>query len=176
MRPTKSTIARGAAVVAAAFLVQSFAQAASAFKTAPCDVPQLRQSILQQVNTVRARGYNCGGQTFGSARAVNWNDQLFSAAAVHSMDMADHNYFSHRSLKGARALERVDAQGYKWSSVGENIAAGNTDVPGVMQNWLNSPEHCKAIMEPGYADIAVACMARPGTTYGTYWTMVLARR
>ena len=55
-------------------------------------------------------------------------------------------------------------------------AAGDSTAQGVMQGWLQSPNHCRAIMDPAFAEMAVACMARPGTTYGTYWTMVLGRR
>lgn len=157
-------------------LLQSCASASSFKSSAPCDVPGVRQSILQQVNAVRARGYNCGGQVFGAARPVNWNEQLASASSAHSADMAQNNYFSHQSLRGTRAYHRVEAQGYKWRSVGENIAAGDYSIEGVMQGWLNSPAHCKAIMDPAYAEMGVACMARPGTTYGNYWTMVLGRR
>lgn len=175
---SSTSAARGLAIAAAALslFVQSHAWAASWKVSVPCEVPGMRQAILQQVNAVRARGYNCSGQAFGTARPVGWNEQLFSAAAVHSTDMANNNYFAHRSLSGTRVLERAEAQGYKWQSVGENIAAGDTNVPGVMQSWLNSPKHCQAIMDPEYVDVAVACMSRPGTTYGTYWTMVLARR
>lgn len=178
MRPTfkSKSFVRCSAVVVAAVLLHSYAAAAT-FKTSlPCPVPGMREAILQKVNAVRARGYNCGGQSFGSARPVSWNGQLESAAALHSSDMASNNYFSHVSLKGTRAQHRVDAQGYKWSSVGENIAAGDFTVDGVMQGWLNSPLHCSAIMDPGYVDMAVACVSRPGTTYGDYWTMVFGRR
>lgn len=151
--------------------------AAATFKSStPCEVPGMREALLQKVNAVRARGYNCGGQFLGNARPVSWNAQLESAAATHSMDMAANNYFSHQSLKGTRAQHRVEAQGYNWSSVGENIAAGEFSVDGVMQGWLNSPSHCRALMDPTYVDIGVACMSRAGTTYRDYWTMVFGRR
>ena len=58
----------------------------------------------------------------------------------------------------------------------ENIAAGDTDAQAVMRSWLGSASHCVNIMDPVHQEIAVTCVARPGTTYGTYWTMVLARR
>ncbi|TWO65028.1 CAP domain-containing protein [Caenimonas sedimenti] len=142
----------------------------------PCEVPGLREAILQQVNAVRARGSNCGGQVYGAARAVAWNDQLVSAASGHSRDMADRNYFDHRSLSGTEPAHRVDAVGYKWRGVAENIAAGQFDAHSVMRGWLNSPGHCSNIMDPKFTEIGVACAARAGTVYGGYWTMVLARR
>jgi uncharacterized protein YkwD len=146
------------------------------FKGSPCNVPQLRESILQQVNALRARGYNCGGESFKSARSLSWNDKLVVAAAGHSQDMAENNYFSHTNLRGVKAPVRVDAVGYKWTGVAENIAAGMFTTNTVMDGWMGSPGHCRNIMNPSYNEIGVACIARPGTVYGEYWTMVLGRR
>jgi uncharacterized protein YkwD len=174
MRKFPTTLRRAGVALAVALL--SHASFAAVFKAKPCEVPGLREAILQQVNQVRANGYRCGSQSFGSARAVNWNPQLQSAAEAHSQDMAENNYFEHHNRRGQEAADRVDAAGYRWRSVAENIAAGNTSVQDVMKSWLNSAGHCVNIMDPGHQEIAVTCVARPGTTYGTYWTMVLARR
>lgn len=178
MRPTSPSrfLVCSTAALASVLMVHSLAQAGPFKASAPCEVPGLRDAILQQVNAVRARGYNCGGQVFGPADGVRWNEQLASAAALHSTEMAENNYFSHRSLSGTRVSQRAQAQGYKWRAVAENIAGGDSTVQGVMQGWLQSPSHCQAILEPAFAELAVACMARAGTTYGTYWTMVLGRR
>lgn len=176
MRFLKSTV-RGSAI-AAGVLGASFALAAPhSYKfSSPCAEPGLREAILQHVNAARARGASCGGQFFGPARPVAWNQQLVSAASGHSRDMAENNYFDHHSLRGTRPAQRVQATGYKWRSVAENIAAGMLDSRSVMKNWMDSPGHCVNIMDAKYTEIGVACIARPGTTYGEYWTMVLARR
>ena len=89
--------------------------------------------------------------------------------------MASRNYFSHTSPEGGDAASRATAEGYAWSALGENIAAGDVSVEGVMTTWLGSEGHCRNIMNPVFKDVAVACVARAGTTWGTYWTMVLAR-
>lgn len=167
---------RRAGVTLAVALLSHAVASAAVFKSKPCEVPGLRDAILQQVNQVRANGYRCGSQAFGAARAVSWNPQLQAAAARHSQDMAEHNFFEHRNLRGEQAEQRVDAVGYRWRSVAENIAAGDTDAQAVMRSWLGSASHCVNIMDPVHQEIAVTCVARPGTTYGTYWTMVLARR
>jgi uncharacterized protein YkwD len=165
------------AAAATAALVTSFAFAASPFKSSPCEVPGMRELVLQQVNAVRARGYSCGGQRFGSTQSVAWNGQLYNAATGHSRDMAENNYFSHADRRGGQAEHRADAVGYKWSTVGENIAAGEQyKADTVVAGWLGSTAHCRNIMDPEYNEIGVACVARPGTTYGSYWTMVLGRR
>lgn len=175
MRFSKTWV-RTSAVLSAAVLAHSFA-AAGAFKfSSPCDVPGLREAVLQQVNAARARGANCGGQSFGAARPVSWNDQLTTAATGHSKDMAERNYFEHASPEGRGVSQRASASQYNWKSVGENLAAGDTTVNDVVRGWMQSPDHCTNIMEPAFADMGVACMQRPGTQYGTYWTMVLGRR
>jgi uncharacterized protein YkwD len=167
---------RGAgSTLAVALLFHSVASAA-VFKAKPCEVPGLREAVLQHVNDVRSRGYRCGAQAFAPARAVSWNPQLQTAAAGHSQDMAENDYFEHRNLRGEQPAQRVDAAGYRWRSVAENIAAGDGSVPAVMKSWLASAGHCVNIMDPAHQEIAVTCMARPGSSYGTYWTMVLARR
>jgi uncharacterized protein YkwD len=178
MRPTNSTkvIARCAAVLAGTVLIHSLATAATYFKASPCRQPGLREAILQQVNAVRARGYDCGGERFGGARPVAWNTQLVSAANGHSLDMAENNFFDHRNLRGEKPSQRVDAAGYKWRGVAENIAAGMFNSNTVMKGWMDSPGHCRNIMDPSFTEIGVACMGKAGSYYGEYWTMVLARR
>lgn len=175
VQPIAELAARSGTFLAIGLLGTSLATAAT-FKARPCEVPGVQEAILQHVNAVRAKGYRCGGQGHAATRPVAWNGQLQAAAAGHSQDMAEQNYFAHQSLRGTQAAQRADAAGYKWRSVGENIAAGDTSVPSVVRGWLDSAEHCRNIMDPAYTEIAVACMARPGTTYGTYWTMVLGRR
>lgn len=175
MRNFPTTFRRAGVALVVALLSHTYA-AAAVFKAKPCELPGMREAMLQQVNQVRANGSRCGSQAFGSARAVSWNVQLQTAAAGHSQDMAENNYFEHQNRRGLQAADRVDAAGYRWRSVAENIAAGNTDVPAVMKSWMNSPSHCVNIMDPAHQEIAVTCVARPGTAYGTYWTMVLARR
>jgi uncharacterized protein YkwD len=164
-------------IAAAATFVTSFSFAASPFKSAPCEVPGMREMILAQVNAARARGYKCGGQNFGSTQPVVWNGQLHTAASEHSRDMAENNYFSHTDRRGGQSEHRAEAVGYKWRAVGENIAAGQQyTADTVVAGWLGSTGHCRNIMDPDYAEIGVACISRPGSTYGSYWTMVLGRR
>ena len=140
-----------------------------------CGFPNFRDSLLQAINDARAVARSCGGTAMPAVAPLAWNDQLFSAAARHSTDMATNNYFSHTGLDGRSMSQRVSAEGYAWSWVGENIAAGQSSVSAVMNGWLASPGHCANIMNAQPRDVAVACVQRSGTTYGRYWTMALAR-
>lgn len=140
-----------------------------------CGLPDFRNSLLQQINAARATARSCGATTMPAVSALTWNDRLFSAAARHSQDMATNNYFSHTGLDGRSAAQRIAAEGYAWSWVGENIAAGQSSVTAVMNGWLASEGHCANIMRAEYRDVAVSCVQRSGNTYGRYWTMALAR-
>lgn len=90
--------------------------------------------------------------------------------------MVARQYFDHASPDGKRVSQRVTAEGYKWRMVGENLAAGDTTVSGVLSGWLGSPEQCQNLMSPAYAEVGVACVRQPGSKWGTYWTMVFATR
>ena len=111
-----------------------------------------------------------------AARALTWNRALSEAAERHSVDMAMRRYFDHVSPEGQRVSQRVSAQGYKWKTVGENLAGGDVTVSGVIAGWLKSPQHCQNIMSPAFSDIGVACVRQPGSQWENYWTMVLATK
>ncbi len=140
-----------------------------------CNLPDFRNSVLQQINAARAVARSCGGSAMPAVAPLAWSDALFSAAARHSTDMAVNNYFSHTGLDGRSASQRIAAEGYAWSWVGENIAAGQASVSTVMSGWLASAGHCANIMRAEYQHVGVSCVQRSGTTYGRYWTMTLAR-
>lgn len=134
------------------------------------------EEALQRINAARAAGRRCGARNMPPAPPLRWDMQLYSAASVHSSDMARRNYFEHASPEGTQVSQRVSASQYKWKSVGENLAGGDRSIAEAVQGWLNSPDHCENLMDAKYVDVAVACVAQPGTEWGTYWTMVLGRK
>jgi uncharacterized protein YkwD len=144
---------------------------------ATCNLPNFNASLLARVNQARAAGADCGSEgTFGPSAAVTWNDRLTLAATGHSQDMQVNNYFSHTSLDGRTLSQRVDATGYAWTMLGENIAAGQTTVDSVMADWMASPGHCANIMRPEFVEMGVACVGgTSANTYRTYWTMDFGR-
>jgi uncharacterized protein YkwD len=140
-------------------------------------LPNFVAVSLERINQMRAAGADCGSSgRFAPAPAVTWNAQLTQAADGHSRDMATQNYFSHTSLDGSSMSARVNATGYTWSRLGENIAAGYGSVSDVMQGWLTSPGHCANLMNPDFTEVGLACAAgAPKANYPTYWTMNLGR-
>lgn len=131
----------------------------------------LEQQVLTLVNQHRAAGATCGGTSYPSVGALSMNGSLRSAARNHSADMATNNYFSHTSQDGRSFSDRIWEAGYSGEvPLGENIAAGMSTAPAVVNSWMNSSGHCRNIMNTGFKDIGVGYAFVAGSTYGRYWT------
>ncbi len=99
------------------------------------------QQVLDLVNQERAvRGLN----------VLAADELLASAAHAHSQDMSQNNYFSHTSLDGRSAGQRIAATGYAYNTWGENIAAGYTSAASVMNGWMNSSGHRANILTAAF--------------------------
>lgn len=144
---------------------------------ADCGIAGFQAAMLARVNQWRASGASCRtAGSFAPTTALTWNARLQQAATGHSQDMVKNNFFSHTSYDGRTFVTRINNVGYNWSSIGENIAAGQPTVIAVVDGWMASDGHCKNIMNPNFKEVGVACV--PGTaanTYKKYWTMDLGK-
>jgi uncharacterized protein YkwD len=144
---------------------------------ATCNLPDFQAAAMARINQWRASGATCGARgAFAPSAALSWSARLTQAATGHSSDMAAQNYFSHTSRDGRTLSDRIDATGYPWSTIGENIAAGYATVNIVVDAWIASEGHCVNLLNPAFTEVGLACV--PGTastTYNNYWTMDLAR-
>jgi len=150
---------------------------AAAPASATCGLDDFAAHAIARLNRLRSAGANCRtAGRFAPARALAWNDTLARAAAAHSRDMASHHHFAHTSSDGRALRQRIDAAGYAWRRIGENIAAGAIGVDAVIDGWMASDVHCANIMNPDFSEVGLACVpGRTGDDYRTYWTMDLAR-
>jgi uncharacterized protein YkwD len=96
--------------------------------------------------------------------ALRFDSRLAAAARAHSADMVDQHYFEHNSLDGTTPDERAAAAGYAELG-GENIAYGQRSAAEVMNDWMNSPEHRRNILNCEYTTVGVGLDSR-----GMYWT------
>jgi len=106
---------------------------------------------------------------------VTWNDALTLAAQSHSESMANFDYFDHTGIDDSTVGTRVTDEGYSWSYVSENIAAGQTTAQNVVDAWMGSDGHCKNIMSENVTEMGLACASNSGSTYNYYWTQVFAK-
>lgn len=79
---------------------------------------------------------------------------------------------SHTGSDGSNPSNRIRNQSYRFDRTGENVAYGQPDAETVIESWLNSPGHCRNIMNPNYTDVAVAVKRSEGNNK-LYWTMKL---
>jgi uncharacterized protein YkwD len=171
-----STLVLGAAVAAGPNAPPSAAADASPVVSAApyCNLADFQAELLRRVNALRAEEVDCGEQgRFAPAVPLTWNEALAKAAEGHSRDMGVNDYLEHVARNGSTPAARVDAQGYAWSMVAENIAGGQLAIADVVDSWRRSPGHCANLMRPGLREVGVACVRASGTRYRLYWTMVL---
>jgi uncharacterized protein YkwD len=114
-------------------------------------------AVLALVNKERA----------GKCAPLAIDSRLATAARNHSADMAARNYFDHDTPEGVDVATRVTRAGYRWSSVGENIAMGQRDAASVMDSWMHSEGHRANILNCGYKHIGIGVAYRGKTPYWT---------
>jgi uncharacterized protein YkwD len=92
------------------------------------------------------------------------NHALLEAAAQgHSERMATGDFFAHCDLDTLEEFfERVLDEGYVYSWVGENIAAGSSSPEAVVAGWMNSPGHRANILNTDFREIGVGYYYQAG--------------
>ncbi|MEV6881568.1 CAP domain-containing protein [Streptomyces sp. NPDC051135] len=98
---------------------------------------------------------------------VTANDRLTRAADDYSDVMASSGVMSHTGPDGSTMTSRVEAAGYQWSTLGENIARGQADAASVMDSWMNSPGHRANILNCSFKELGVGVHFGDG---GPWWT------
>ena len=148
--------------------------------------------FLNVINDARSVEQDCGSKgVYVAASALTWSDELYSAAAEHSNDMALSNTFSHDGSgtdsdwtgmdigEASKVSDRIENNGYtNWNKIGENIAAG-TDrdtAQEAVNAWLDSDGHCAILMNPEYTEVGMAMVENSQSTYTYYWTQNFGNR
>ncbi len=132
--------------------------------TLPADLARL----AHLVDDARAEARACGDAWFEAVPPLAVDARLRMAAQLHSDDMHANGFMGHVGSDGSDVGDRVTRQGYGWSNVGENVAAGYGSPEAVMAAWLSSPGHCANLMRAAYVDLGL------GRT-GDFWTQVFGR-
>ena len=133
----------------------------------------ISRRVLELTNEARAHARRCGRELMPAAPPlVLAPSSLERAAAEHSRDMADHNYFDHTGRDGSSPAQRVTRQGYKWKEVGENLASGIMTPEEVVSGWVGSPHHCENLMDARFKQMAVAYAVNNASNNGIYWTQL----
>jgi uncharacterized protein YkwD len=100
---------------------------------------------------------------------------LFKAARGHSANMARQGKMEH-ILDGKRPAQRVEAAGYNWGKVSENIAVSEGAEPPlamIVQGWMDSKTHRENLLSDRVTETGLG-IAR-NDKGEIYYTQVLAR-
>lgn len=141
------------------------------------DLTQEKFKILNYINSVRARGNECGEPS----QPLGWNRELATAAKAHARDMAANGFLGHMGSgtaldeakkapgQGSNFYERILYYGYPIKAgqlAGEIISYTKFNIVGneetyphlvhAINNFLKSPTHCGLLMNSRFHDAGVA--------------------
>lgn len=88
-----------------------------------------------------------------------WDSKAAMAAAKHSQDMHDHQFFSHESPQYGDLSKRLGALGVSFQLAGENIAAHQVDGVEATVGWLNSQKHREIMLNAEFTHLGVGVYA-----------------
>ena len=95
------------------------------------------------------------------------NKTLCEAAMQRSNEMVFK--FDHYRPDGTRFDSILEGKYDGWTTIGENIAAGQETPEAVVKDWMNSEGHRKNILNPDFTQIGVGCAPTMG---GTTWVQI----
>ena len=118
------------------------------FRTTKPSVVLTRLGVIQATNDERV--------TYGKPTLVE-NGALDRAAELKLNDLFAKHYFDHVSPEGWGPDHWVEASGYRYRMIGENLALGNfaSDAE-LVEAWMNSPGHRENILNDEFLEIGAA--------------------
>ncbi|MCG7336689.1 CAP domain-containing protein [Sporosarcina sp. ACRSM] len=87
--------------------------------------------------------------------ALQWEGKVAETARSHSIDMADHDYFSHENLQGKSPFDRMKDDGISFRSAGENLAYGQSSSIFAHEGLMNSEGHRENILLDTYSHLGI---------------------
>ena len=122
--------------------------------------------IVRYTNDARARN---------GLPALAANSRLMEAARLHAEQMASYQRLDH-TISGARyptMLSRIEAVGYNYANVAENVAWNQQSAQSAVTTWMNSSGHRANILDPQLTEIGAAMARSPRGE--PYWIQVFGR-
>lgn len=104
-----------------------------------------------------------------------YDELLAEVAAGHSTDMAKNNYFAHEDDDGCSSSCRVNATGYKWRFVGENLFLLRSThrytieeaAAIVVAGWMGSEGHRKNVLNKNFTVEGLGVVVLGNSLYAT---------
>jgi hypothetical protein len=95
------------------------------------------------------------------------DSHLTNSAQGHSNWQASAQTMSHTGAGGSSPGDRIEAAGFNWQYMGENVAYGYDTEDSVMQKWMDSAGHRENILSANF-NMMGSAVAYTGST--PYWT------
>ncbi len=134
----------------------------------PAAVRALEKDAFQLINSERA---------LAGLPTLKWSEKVADLARLHSNNMADYNFFSHKGLDGLMVDDRAEQLKMgAWSAIGENIAfmkGYQNPVATAVEKWLESTSHRGNMLNPQWTETAVGLAVTADGKY--YFTQVFIR-
>lgn len=126
---------------------------------------------------------------YSAMTALTLNTRLNKAADKYAKVMGDNDHFDHYGPDGKSPFERMAAEGYSYSTAGENIAWSgypNADASSSAENaaiyfmlqWIidegypsNNAGHRINIMKSTFKEIGIGFYTAPGTSYNKHYSV-----
>ncbi|MBN2399525.1 MAG: CAP domain-containing protein [Candidatus Aminicenantes bacterium] len=100
--------------------------------------------------------------------ALQFNSRLYAMARAHSKKMIEENRLAHDFPGYPKLSVRALQAGLHFSSVGENLAIGDTTVMKYFhEQMLASPGHSQNTLDKDYTHMAIAILKRGNQYYIT---------
>ena len=133
----------------------------------PGNLREVARQVTEAINKVRLEH---------GLEALTHDDALADVARAHSEDMAERDYFAHRSPERELAEDRVRVLGIRYRMLAENLyrSRGTKDpVRSAVEGWMRSKGHRKNILTPEFerTGVGVALDARDRI----YFTQLFSR-
>ena len=136
----------------------------------PQDWKDKEEQMLMEVNLRRIEGAMCADDYYPPVPELEMNPELRLSARLHTLDMGAQDYFEHDSLDGRTPHERMVAAGFTGDyPTGENISGGYATAAAAVEGLMNSPGHCRNIMDPDFAVVGMGYSYTEGSSFGNYW-------
>lgn len=89
----------------------------------------------------------------GQIQPLKENPSLNAAARNKAIDMAARDYWSHDTPDGKKPWFFIENQQYKYAAAEENLAYGFDSSASVINGWMNSPLHKKAMLNQNVSEV-----------------------